>query len=71
MTANTNTRQQCKRGLYLHDSMGAFVNSLWLPTLISEHSRLSVPERRITDEFTEAQHQLNVPGVIKHWQKKA
>ena len=29
-------------------AMGAFVNSLWLSTPISEHFSLSVPERRIT-----------------------
>lgn len=32
--------------------LGAFVNSLWLSAPISERSRLSVPERRITDERT-------------------
>jgi hypothetical protein len=32
----------------------------WLSTPISEHSRLSVPESRITDEFTNAQHLLNM-----------
>ena len=32
------------------------VNSLWLSTPISEHSRLSVPERRKTVEFMNAQH---------------
>jgi hypothetical protein len=32
------------------------VNSLWLSTPISEHSHLTVPERRITVEFMNAQH---------------
>ena len=34
------------------------------------HSRLSVPERRITDEIMNAQHPLNMAGVSKDWQKK-
>ena len=33
-----------------------FVNWLWLCTPISERYCLSVPERRITDESTNAQH---------------
>jgi hypothetical protein len=46
---------------------GAFVNSV--SALISEHSRLSVTERRIT-EFTNAQHLLNMAGVSKRRPKK-
>jgi hypothetical protein len=48
--------------------MGALVNLLWLSTLISELSRLSVSERRITDDFMNAQHPLNLAtqqSVIK------
>ena len=48
---------------------GVFVNSIWPSTPISEHSRLSVPERRISDEFTNAQHPLIMAGVSKHRQK--
>ena len=48
---------------------GAFVNSVWPSTLISEHSCLSVPECRITEEFTYAQHPLNMAGVSKRQQK--
>lgn len=36
----------------------------------SEHSRLSVAERRKTDEFTNTQHQLNMSGVSELCQKK-
>ena len=38
--------------------------------MYSEHFCLSVPERRITDTFTIAQHLLNMAGVSKRWQKK-
>ena len=48
----------------------AFVNTVWPSTPISKHSRLSVPERRITEEFTNAQYPLNMAGVSKRWQKK-
>jgi hypothetical protein len=47
-------------------TLGAFVNSLWLSTLISEHSRMSVPEPKTTDEFTNAQNLMNMAGVSKH-----
>ena len=50
---------------------GDFGNSVWPSTPISEHSRLSVPERRMTDEFTNAQHPLNMAGVSKRPAKKA
>ena len=43
--------------------LGAFVNSVWPSTPISEHSRLSVPERRIINAFTNAQHPLNMACV--------
>lgn len=47
----------------------AFANSLWLSTPILEQSCLIVPERK-TDEFTNAQHPLNMTSVSKHRQKK-
>ena len=50
---------------------GVFVNSVWPSTPISERSRLSVPEHRITDEFTNSQHPLNMAGVRKRRQKSA
>ena len=55
--------------IFMSSSMGVFVNSLWLSPLISEHSRLSVSERRITGEFMNAQHPLNMTGASKSWQK--
>jgi hypothetical protein len=44
--------------------------SLWLSTPISENSRLSVSEYRITDEFTNVQNPLNMADVRKLWQKR-
>ena len=41
---------------------GAFINSVLPSTSISELSHLCVRERRITDEFTNAQHPLNMDG---------
>jgi hypothetical protein len=35
----------------------------------NEHSHPSVPEHRITNEFTNAQHPLTMAGVSKHLQK--
>ena len=51
----------------LNGHLGAFLNSLWLSTPISEHSRLTT--RVQNNEFTSAQHPLNMAGVSKGWQK--
>ena len=50
--------------------LGAFLNSVWSCTPILEHSHLSVPVRRITDEFMNIQHLLNLASVSKRWQKR-
>jgi hypothetical protein len=52
----------CSRCAFSMDifSLGAFVNLLWISALISEHSHLNVPECRITVEFTNTQHPLNI-----------
>jgi hypothetical protein len=41
------------------------ISQLRLYSAISEHTHLGVPERRITNEFTNTQHPLNMVGVSK------